>query len=55
MAKGSVSNFTTTSPVPGASMDSNESGETAVTRFGNFEVLRNPEGALHLLGGGGFG
>ena len=36
-------------------MDSNESGETTVTRFGNFEVLKNPEGGLHLLGGGGFG
>ena len=55
MSKGSVSNFTTTSSLPGASMESNEGAEITATRFGNFEVLLNDEGGLYLLGGGGFG
>ena len=55
MPKGPVSNFTTTSSLTGSPLDARESGEGPVTRFGNFEVLTNPDGGLHLLGGGGFG
>ena len=55
MPKGPVSNFTTTSSLTGSPLEPRESGEGAVTRFGNFEVLTNPDGGLHLLGGGGFG
>ena len=54
MPKGPVSNFTTTS-LSGSSVDSHENTEVATTRFGNFEVLTNPEGGPFLLGGGGFG
>ena len=55
MPKGPVSNFTTTSSLTGSPLEPKENGEGAVTRFGNFEVLTNPDGGLHLLGGGGFG
>ena len=57
MSKGPVTNFTTTSSLPGGSPggEAPDAAEMTATRFGNFEVLTLPDGGLHLLGGGGFG